>query len=91
MEVKQNEINVYWRAKNQKYNQRNRPDLQVRQVTKEYLKRNRPDLQVRQVTKEYLSKKQKMLDVAPTQDNWENQLLDKLIVEIRGILSKKKE
>jgi hypothetical protein len=74
MEVKQNEINVYWRAKNQKYNQRNRPDLQVRQVTKEYL-----------------SKKQKMLDVAPTQDNWENQLLDKLIVEIRGILSKKKE
>lgn len=37
MKVKQNEINFYWRKQNQRYNQRNRPDLQVRQVTKEFL------------------------------------------------------
>ena len=56
-----------------------------------YQDRLKPERKALREIRKYGSKKDAMMEVQQTDPNWENQLLEKLISEIRGILGKKEE
>jgi hypothetical protein len=58
----------------------------ARNIANTIYRNKHPTASVHRATKEYLSKKQEMMDVTPTQDNYQEKLLEDLISKIREIL-----